>query len=219
LQIDLTYIWTALPRLLQGAVLTLELSLTAMLISLALAMSLTLLRTSGFTFASLAVRAYISYVRGTPLLVQILLVYYILPRTGLELTPFTAGAVALGFSSAAFVTEIMRGGLASIPIGQIEAAKSLGLKMPVIWITVILPQLYHLILPPLVNEFTLVIKGTPLVSVITVVEMMRIAQQLYNENFHPLEVMIGVGLIFFAINFTLSSLAAGLERRNAVKMR
>jgi polar amino acid transport system permease protein len=113
----------------------------------------------------------------------------------------------------------MRGGLASIPIGQIEAAKSLGLRMPAIWYAVILPQLYHLILPPLVNELTLVVKGTPLVSVITVVEMMRIAQQLYNENFHPLEVMIGVGLIFFAINFTLSRLASGLERRNAVKMR
>jgi His/Glu/Gln/Arg/opine family amino acid ABC transporter permease subunit len=219
LNVDLHYTWIALPRLLEGAVLTLQVSLASMLVSFVLALALTLLREGGGRAAALAVRAYISYVRGTPLLVQILLVYYILPRIGLELTPFAAGVVALGFSSAAFTTEIMRGGLAAIPTGQIEAAKALGLKGRHIWAEVILPQLFHVILPPLVSEFTLVIKGTPLVSVIAVVEMMRIAQQLYNENYRPVEVMIGVGLIFFAINFTLTRMAASLERRNAAKMR
>ena len=127
MHIDLTYTWSALPRLFQGAVLTLEVSLASMAVSVVLALPLTLLQTSGIKAASLAVRAYISYVRGTPLLVQILLVYYILPLTGLELAPFAAGVVARGFSSAAFTTEIMRGGLTAIPKGQVEAAKSLGL--------------------------------------------------------------------------------------------
>ena len=219
MNIDLTYTWLALPRLLEGAVLTFQVSLASMLLSLVLALALTLLHVGGGRAGSYAVRAYVSYVRGTPLLVQILLVYYLLPRIGLELTPFAAGVVALGFSSAAFTTEIMRGGLAAIPKSQIDAAKALGLRAPAIWTHVILPQLYHLILPPLVSELTLVIKGTPLVSVIAVVEMMRIAQQIYNENYRPFEVILGVGLVFFAINFSLTRFAAFLERRNAVRMR
>ena len=85
------------------------------------------------------------------------------------------------------------------------------------WRRVILPQMFNLILPPLVNEFTLVIKGTPLVSVITVVELMRIAQQIYNENFRPIEVLLGVALIFFVINFVLTRVAGHIERRNALK--
>ena len=218
LHINLTYTWTALPRLLEGAVLTLEVSVAAMMVSLVLALALTVLRASGSRAASFLVRAYISYVRGTPLLVQILLVYYVLPLTGLALSPFAAAVIALGFSSAAFTTEIMRGGLAAIPKGQIEAAISLGLARPMIWIRVILPQLYNLILPPLVNEFTLVIKSTTLVSVITVVEMMRVAQEIYNDNYRPLETMLGVALVFFVMIFSLTQFAAALERRNAVKM-
>ena len=218
MHIDLTYTWIALPRLLQGAVLTLEVSLASMVVSVILALMLTLLQSSGRA-ASFAVRAYISYVRGTPLLVQILLVYYIVPLSGLELTPFAAGVVALGFSSAAFTTEIMRAALPRSRKARSKRRCRSASGVPAVWSKVILPQLYHLILPPLVSEFTLVIKGTTLVSVITVVEMMRVAQQLYNENYRPLEVLIGVALIFFAMNFTLTRVAAYLELRNAVKMR
>ena len=218
MHIDLTYTAAAMPRLLQGALLTLEVALASMLVSLALGLALTLLRASGSRLAAVVVRTYISYVRGTPLLVQILLVYYLLPSIGLQLPPIAAGIVALGFSSAAFTSEIMRGGLAAIPKGQIEAAMSLGLRWLFIWRSIILPQLYHLVLPPLVNEFTLVIKATTLVSVITVVEMMRVAQELYNENYRPIEVLIGAGMIFVAINFVLTRVASQLERMNAAKL-
>lgn len=218
MHIDLTYTWAAMPRLLQGAALTLEVAVASMLVSLALGLVLTLLRASGIRAAAAAVRVYISYVRGTPLLVQIVLVYYLLPSIGIALPPLAAGIIALGFQSAAFTSEIMRGGLAAIPHGQIEAAMSLGLRRLYIWRSVILPQLYHLILPPVVNEFTLVIKGTTLVSVITVVEMMRVAQEIYNDNYRPTEILIGVSVIFFVMNFALTRCAAHLERMNAVKM-
>jgi ABC-type amino acid transport system permease subunit len=82
---------------------------------------------------------------------------------------------------------------------------------------IILPQVYHFTLPPLVNEFTQVIKGTPLVSVIAVVELMRIAQQIYNDNFRPLEVLLGAALIFFVMNFAFLRAAAELERRNPLR--
>jgi ABC-type amino acid transport system permease subunit len=167
--------------------------------------------------AGRAIRSYISYVRGTPLLVQILLVYYGLPRLGLDLPPLAAGILALGLSSAAYTTEIIRGGLAAIPLGQIEAAHALGLRRFPLWAKIIFPQVWRVTLPPLVNEFTQVIKGTPLVSVIAVIELMRVAQQIYNDNFRPLEVLLGVALIFFGMNFVLLRAAAELERRNPVR--
>lgn len=218
MRIDLWYTWGALPYLLRGALITLEVSVAAILVSFALGTALTILRLSERRVSSPLVRAYISFIRGTPLLVQIFLVYYVLPRIGLHLTPIAAGIIALGFSSAAYTTEIMRGGLTAIPKGQVEAARSLGMSMPLTWSIVVLPQLFYLILPPLVNEFTQVIKGTPLISVITVVEVMRIAQQIYNVNYHPLEVMLGVALVFVVMNFALLRVGARLERRNAMKL-
>jgi polar amino acid transport system permease protein len=193
-------------------------SIAAMVLSLVLATLLTVLRTSGGRWAELAVRGYISYVRGTPLLVQILLVFYVLPLITFELPPVVAGILALALSSAAFTTEIMRGGLAAIPKTQIEAAQSLSLSQFAIWSRVLLPQMFNLILPPLVSEFTLVIKGSPLVSVITVVELMRIAQQIYNENYRPFETLLGVAIVFFVINFALTRAAAAMERRIAFKL-
>jgi His/Glu/Gln/Arg/opine family amino acid ABC transporter permease subunit len=215
---DISYTWAAMPRLLEGAVVTLQISISALFFSVLLATLLTIVRTTGFRPAMVVINVYISYIRGTPLLIQIFLVFYMLPVIGIDLAPLTAGIVALSLSSAAFTTEIMRGGLAAIPKGQIEAARSLGLSQAVTWRKIILPQLFNLIIPPLANEFTLVIKSTPLVSVITVVEMMRMAQQMYNANFRPVEVLLGVAMIFFVINFTLVRFAGHIERRNARKL-
>jgi His/Glu/Gln/Arg/opine family amino acid ABC transporter permease subunit len=215
---DIAYTWEAMPRLLDGALVTLQLSVSALFFSLLLATVLTIVRTTGFRPALAAINVYISYIRGTPLLIQIFLVFYALPGLGVDLPPLTAGIVALSLSSAAFTTEIMRGGLAAIPHGQIEAARALGLSPAVMWRKIILPQMFNLIIPPLVNEFTLVIKSTPLVSVITVVEVMRMAQQMYNANFRPIEVLLGVAMVFFVINFALSRFAGHIERHNALKL-
>ena len=168
--------------------------------------------------AELLVSLYVSFIRGTPLLVQIFLVYYVLPFIGIDLHPVTAGIVALTINSAAIVSEIIRGGLSAIPKGQIEAAQSLGLKSRIIWLRVTLPQVFIMIIPPLVNEFTLVVKSTTLVSLITVVEMMRTAQQIFSANFRPIEVLLGAAVLYFIINFTVSKLAAHVERRNAVRL-
>lgn len=214
---DIAVTWEALPRLLDGALITLALSAVSLVISVVLATVLTILRETGWRPAVIAISVYVSYIRGTPLLVQIFLVFYVLPRIGIDLGPVTAGIAALSLSSAAFTLEIMRGGLAAIPKGQFEAARALGLPRSVIWGRVVLPQMFNFIIPPLVNEFTLVIKGTPLVSVITVVELMRTAQQIYNANYHPVEVLLGVAVIFFVINFALSRLAGHYERLGAVK--
>jgi His/Glu/Gln/Arg/opine family amino acid ABC transporter permease subunit len=216
LDFDSSDLWSAMPRLLDGAVI--QLVVAALVLSVFLATALTVARSSEIRPLVMAVNVYISFVRGTPLLVQLFLVFYVLPSIGLDLSPIMAGIITLGFNSAAYSAEIMRGGLAAIPKGQLEAARSLGLGPVVIWGRVILPQMFHLITPPLVNEFTLVIKTSPLVSVITVVEIMRTAQQIYNANYRPIEVLVGAAVVYFVIIYTISRLGVRLERRNALKL-
>jgi len=213
MDIDLSYTLDALPRLLRGAIVTIEIAFAAMALGLMLATAATVLRESDSAAARIGLRAYISYIRGTPLLVQILLIYYGLPQIGLELAPLAAAILALGLNSGAYSTEIMRGGLAAIPSGQTEAALALGLRRFAIWSRILFPQVFRLTLAPLVNEFTQVIKGTALVSVITVVELMRVAQQIYNDSYRPIETLLGAAAIFFVMNFTLLRFASHIERQ------
>ncbi len=210
---DIHYTWQALPRLLDGAVVTASLALAAMALSVVVGTALTILRASGGKVLPRAVAGYVSFVRGTPLLIQILLVFYVFPAFGVDFGPFTSAIIALGLGSAAFTSEILRGGLTAISTGQIEAARALALPRRALWLKILLPQLFKLALPPLMSEFTFVVKGTALVSVITVLELMRIAQQIYNANYRPAEVLLGVALIYFAMIFPISRLSQYLEQR------
>jgi His/Glu/Gln/Arg/opine family amino acid ABC transporter permease subunit len=212
---DIAYTLDAMPRLLRGAMITIQFAVVALLLSTILATILSIVRECGFWGVETVVRTYISFIRGTPLLVQIFLVYYVLP---LNLQPVTAGIVALSLNSGAIMTEIMRGGLSMIPKGQIEAARSLGLKPWQIWREITLPQVFILIIPPMVGEFTLIVKSTPLLAVITVVELFRTSQQVFSSNFRPIEVLLGAAGIYFTINFCASKIAGAIERRNAVKL-
>jgi His/Glu/Gln/Arg/opine family amino acid ABC transporter permease subunit len=212
---NISYTISAMPQLLQGAVITIQFTVIALCISTTIATLLSIVREFGVRWIEAVIRIYISFIRGTPLLVQIFLVYYVLP---LDLHPVTAGVAALSLNSGAIMTEIMRGGLSAIPKGQIEAARALGNKPWVIWWKVILPQVFMLITPPMVNEFTLIVKSTPLLAVITVVELFRTSQQIFSSNFRPIEVLLGAAVIYFLINFTVSKLAGVLERRNAPRM-
>ena len=212
---NISYTISAMPQLLQGAVITIQFTVIALCISTTIATLLSVVREFGVRWIEAVIRIYISFIRGTPLLVQIFLVYYVLP---LDLHPVTAGVAALSLNSGAIMTEIMRGGLSAIPKGQIEAARALGIKLWVIWWKVILPQVFMLITPPMVNEFTLIVKSTPLLAVITVVELFRTSQQIFSSNFRPIEVLLGAAVIYFLINFTVSKLAGVLERRNAPRM-
>jgi len=206
-QFDLSFTVEAMPRLLLGAAFTLGLAVAAMALSLALGTVIAIARAAGPRTVRGVVAAYISFIRGTPLLVQIFLVFYALPGIGLDFDPFTAGIIALGFNSAAFTAEILRGGLAAIPVGHIEAARALALPRRVLWLKIILPQVFRLTAPVLINEFSLVVKGTALVSAITVVELMRTAQQIYNANTRAPEVLLGAAAIYFVLLFSISQAA------------
>ena len=160
------------------------------------------------------------------MLIQIFLVYYALPAIDflpgpaelrIDMGPVTAGIVAITLNSVAFMTEILRGGLAGIHKGQYEAARALGIHGYVLWRKVVLPQLFMKTIPPLVNEFTQVLKATPLLAMITVVEMMRVSQQIFSANYHPVEVLTGTFVLYFLICFSVSRGSIYLERRFAVR--
>lgn len=214
MKFDISYTLDALPRLLEGAWVTVQVTGLGFVLSLALATVLTVVREAGRNrIANRAIAVYISFIRGTPLLVQIFLIFYVLPVVGIDIGPFAAGILAITLNSAAFVIEILRGGLASVPHGQFEAARALGLRGPALWSKVILPQTFIASIPPLVNELTQVLKATALLSTITVVELMRVSQQIFSRNYHPVEVLTGTFIIYFLLCFAVSRSAGLLEAR------
>lgn len=146
MKFDLSYTIDALPRLLEGATVTVQVALLGFLFSITLGTIIVLTRTTlNWRILNGIIAVYVSFIRGTPLMIQIFLVYYVLPITGLNLGAFTSGILAITLNSAAFVSEILRGGLTSVPKGQFEAAKSLGVSGVALWGRVI--YLKHL-LPP-----------------------------------------------------------------------
>lgn len=207
----------ALPALLRATGTNIAIAAAAMALALAGGILLTILRSLKIAPLNLVIGVVISFIRGTPVLIQIFLFYYGLPALGLQLDPLTAGICAIAFNSTIFISEIMRGGLADMDPGPVEAAIALGLKARAIWGKVVIPQLLLRILPPLVNEATIILKGTALLSVITVVELFRAAQQISATTFRPFETMLAAAAIILLLNVLVSQFGGMLERRLAVR--
>lgn len=208
---------SALADIAPAALINLRLAILAFALAVLLGTMLTLIRSLKLRLVNAAIALIISFIRGTPLMVQIFLFFYALPAAGIDLAPMTAGVLAIAFNSAVFITEIQRGSLSAIDPGQIEASTALGLGPVPIWRKVILPQLFLRVLPMLVNEATVVVKGTALLSVITVVEMLRTAQRVGAANFSPFEPFVAAALFFLTINLALGAGAGALERRYAMR--
>ena len=209
------YAVEALPALLRGALVTLETSLLAVVLGVAVGTGLTVLRQSRRRPVEWACQLYMSVMRGTPLFIQILMVYYVLPGVGLDIPRFFAGVIALSLNSGAYVTEILRGGLSAIPRGQIDAARAVGMPRSLIWRHILLPQTFVMVLPPLTVEFTSLLKASALLSVIAVVELTRTAQQIIAATFRPIELWLATGGLYFVMCSALASFARRLERRAA----
>ena len=158
---------------------------------------------------------YRSFWRGTPILVQLLLVYYLLPEVGVEIASIYAAILTLTLNTAAFQAEIFRSGIGHIPAGQIEAARMAGISAWQIRKRIILPQVFRLTLPPLTNEIITILKNSSLVSVIAVTELMRVSEQIVSRTFKPLETYLAAALLYLVMNLFLARLSAYLERRTA----
>jgi His/Glu/Gln/Arg/opine family amino acid ABC transporter permease subunit len=212
---DWGVLWYAVPYLLQGALVTLEISICAMAAGSAVGLVCGLISVSRRTVLKAFVRAYVYFVRGTPALVQIFLVYFALPRIGLELSPFASGVVALAFNSGGFIAEIVRAGLQSVDLGQTEAALSIGMTDRQSILFILLPQSLRRITPPLTNELITLVKSSSLLSVISIAELTRSAQVIIAERFTPFELYAELAVFYLVIISALAWFSEYLERRLA----
>ncbi|MDQ7776595.1 amino acid ABC transporter permease [Paracoccus aminovorans] len=159
---------------------------------------------------------WVSFLRGVPLLVQLLVFYYSLPVIGIDIPATAAAVICVGVCASAYISEIWRGAIAALPRGQTEAATAIGMTPRDTWIRVILPQAFTLSLPALVNELILLVKASSLVSVVGILEITRASQAQAATTFRPLEVYIAAACIYLAINLCLAALGRYLEHRTAV---
>ncbi len=202
-----------LPLLLRGAVTTVELSILAMALAVVAGLVIVLLRLYGMAPLQWLAKVYVEVVRGTPLLIQLFLIYYGLPEMGIRLNAFLAGILGLGLNYAASEAENYRAGIQSIPQGQTEAALALGMSR---WQTlkhVVLPQALRVVIPPVTNDFIAMFKDSSIVSVITMVELTKVYGMLATSTYD----YIGLGLmtagIYFALSYPASIFANWLERK------
>jgi polar amino acid transport system permease protein len=195
-----------LGELVEGLLVTFELSFTALGIGMILGLAAALARTYGRKAVSYAASAYIELVRGTPLTVQLFIIYFGLPVLGLFFSPTLSAIVALGINSGAYQAEYFRGAIESIGGGQMEAALSLGMSRPQAITRIILPQAIRLALPSWSNEAAYLPKYSSVAFLVTVPELMARAKIVISENLKPMEVYMVVGLIYLVTIASLSKI-------------
>ncbi|MDA8234257.1 MAG: amino acid ABC transporter permease [Clostridia bacterium] len=203
-----------LPYLLEGAVLTVQLTVMGVAFGSVLGVILGLARVSPFRFLRWLAIGYIDFFRGTPLLVQIFLIHMGLPQLGIDLgSAINSAIIALTLNSGAYIGEIFRAGIQSIDRGQMEAARSLGMSYLQSMRHIILPQAFKRVIPPLGNEFITLLKDSSLVSVISAEELMMKANVMQGTTYRPFEAYLTAAAIYLILTLTISQLVAYAERR------
>lgn len=211
--IDWAVVQMAIPLLGRGLLVTLQIALVSGVLALLFGFTLGLLSLSQIRPVEIAVAAFVDFIRGTPLLIQIFLVFFVLPIVGIRLHEITAGILALAINTSAYVAETVRGGVGSVERGQTEAAKSIGMRRPAILMYILLPQALRPMLPPLTNELISMLKNTSLLSVISVYELTRAGQAIVSTHFAPFEVFLLLAIYYYVTVKILSALSRRLEAR------
>ena len=201
-----------LPFLLKGALLTVFFSATSEVIGIVIGLVTSVIRVTKIKVLSQLAVIYVDLFRGTPLLMQIIFIYYALPYLGINLPAIVAGIVALSVNSGAYVSEIFRAGIESIDKGQTEAARSLGLSYMQAMRYVVIPQSIKRVLPPLTNEFVALIKDSSLLSVIAIAELMRTAKEMMSWKMNPSS-LTAAAIIYLIITLPLTRAISHMEGR------
>ncbi|MBF0544367.1 MAG: ABC transporter permease subunit [Candidatus Riflebacteria bacterium] len=199
------------PDLLKGAMVTLMISVISMALAIALGLVLALLKVYSRSWLKFAAMAYIEIYRGTPLLIQLYVLYYGLPNVGISLSPLMAAFLGLGMNYAAYEAELYRAGINAIPKGQMEAAMSLGMSEGLALRRIILPQAFRIALPGITNDFIALFKDSSLVSVIAMVELTKTYNILAASTLRFFELGLITGFLYFAMSFPLSLFARSIE--------
>ncbi|MCF0151694.1 MAG: amino acid ABC transporter permease [Megasphaera sp.] len=217
---DFSLIWNSLPLLLAGAGVTIEITAIAVGLGFIFGLITSVCRLSGVKILQVIAVCYVNIIRGTPMLVQIFLIYFALPMViGERINPFVAAVAACSINSGAYVSEIFRAGIQSVDKGQMEAGRSLGLSWMQTMRYIILPQAFKHVIPPLGNEFISMTKETSLVSVIGFEELTRRGQLIIAKTYGSFEIWLTVAAIYLVMTLTIARLVSYLERRFATDDR
>ena len=208
-------VWTSGP-LLKGLYVTLEISAYAIVLAFIIGWILTFMRISGYQFLDDIATVYITIIRGTPLLVQIFIFYFII-ATIFSLPRFAAGAASLGLFYGAYIAEILRGAIQSVDKGQTEASKSLGMNYIQTMGYIIMPQALKRALPALVGEIIALVKDSSLVSVISITDLTKVGREIVANTFSPFETWLIVAAMYFSITFTLAVIGHRYEKKLKAK--
>ncbi|MEC7650005.1 MAG: amino acid ABC transporter permease [Pseudomonadota bacterium] len=203
----------AIPLLAEGLTVTLYVSFFAGIIGTFAGIILGLLSLSNIKPLELFIRIYVDFVRGTPLLIQIFLVFFALPVIGIKFNEIWAGVAALAFNLAGYTAEIVRGSVGAVEKGQAEAAKGIGMTREKILVYILLPQAARQMVPPFTNELITMIKSSSLLSVISVYELTRSGQAIISVHFVPFEIYGLLALYYWGLITTISWATRQLERR------
>ena len=208
-----------LPELLRGALISVELTFCVMLISLVFGLIIALMRLSRPLLPRTISTIYVEVVRGTPCLLQLFYIYFVLPAFGIRFDPFMAGVIGLSVNYSAYLSEVYRAGIIAVPRGQLEAAHALGMSRAKMMRLIILPQAIRVVVPPLGNYFISLFKDTSLVSIVTVKELMFTGQIIAATNFQYFTIFTIIGIIYLSLSYPGSLFVSFLERRMKVGYR
>jgi len=211
----LVELWKARDALLEGFLRTVEVSVASIVIGTVLGVVVGILLVYGHVVLRVLCRIYVDVMRGTPVLVLILASFYVLTLAGVQLDAFGAGLLALSLFCGAHMGEIIRGALQSIPRGQTEAGRSIGLTFPQLLAYVLLPQVMRQILPTWINTGVELVKASTLLSIIGVGELLLKTQEIIGRNFMTLQFYLLAGCLYFIVNFAIERLGRLIERRVA----
>ena len=199
--------------LLAGLLITIELTFVVIVLSLGFALLVALGGMSRWLLLRWVIKAYIELMRGTPLLLQLIYIYYVLPEIGIRLDAFTAGVIGLTLNYSAYISEVYRGGILAVAKGQHDAAAALGMTRALAMRRIVLPQAIRIVIPTLGNYFISLFKDTALCSVVSIQEVVFTAQIVAARNFQYFTLYTVVGAMYFRVSFPAARLVGWLERR------
>ncbi len=214
---DWNYALKILPQLLAVLPITIAATFVGFAVAAAVGLPLALARRSRFKLLSYTAMAWIEFIRSTPLLIQLLILFYALPLYGVTLSPFTAGVIGLGLHYSTYMSEVYRSGIEAVPKGQWEAATALNFNKKQTWIRVILPQALPPIIPVMGNYLITMFKETPILSAITLVELLTTAKAIGSGSFKYIEAFTLLGVLFFLLSYPSSLLVGKLEKHFQTK--
>ena len=215
MNLDYSVVFTKIPILLEGCWVTLQISFFALLLGMVFGIAGALCRISSNKVLNSGAFFYVWVIRGTPVMVQLFILYFGLPQLGIRLPSMVAGVLGLAINTGAYITEIIRAGIQAVDRGQMEAALSLGMSYRQAMRRILGPQAVKFCIPPLVNQFIMTLKNSSIASLVTITELFRTGEQIIYTTFRSFEVYTAVAVFYLIMNSVFMVIADKLERRMA----